>query len=87
MTRFRPQRGSLSSAMKSLFIFDGIDELRTHLSLDPRDALSIERYSDVPDTRIGWAVTMIVLVRRHDSQSAIAVGFVDGPCSGLTPWS
>jgi hypothetical protein len=80
MTRYRPQRGSLIDSLRLTVEVASFDELvarlRKEFSAVPfpfdRKEVEIKPYYDMPDPRIGWARTYIVLVQGQP------VGFTDG---------
>lgn len=79
MTLYRPQRGSLNTAMNEVVELDGrlelIDHLRKGYGSEVNESgsnVTVEKYGSGIDTRIGWD-THIVLV------GGIPYGFTNGP--------
>ncbi len=73
---FRPQRGSLASAMAEVREFDGTWAGLQALIAHP--LASVETYGKGIDERIGWD-THVVLSHWPEYPSPIVEGFTDGP--------
>ena len=79
--KYRPHRGGLAEAMEeSALLEPTMDALREHLSVDSKwfdpSSVSVGKYSDTRDSRIGWDKTFIVMAKYRDGRTC-PVGFVD----------
>lgn len=70
MIFYRPHRGGLKEAMGESKTFNTLNEMIEHIvssynsyAIKPivKENVSIQLYSDEPDTRIGWKRTYVVL--------------------------
>ena len=99
--QFRFHRGSLDDSMATLVTVEGLSQLADILDDHVRgfgnlSGIRIEPYGGdrslanpgepIPDTRIGWDDTYVVLIRGWADQPEAwtVAGFLDGP---LTSWS
>lgn len=80
--QFREHRGTIAESIETIVtlkdrqaLVDHCQTLLTPLSFrfEP-DALTVTYYSDMPDTRVGWERTYIVIIEGHG-----VIGFSDSP--------
>ena len=72
---FRPQRGGLRQAMSESLPVDGWDGLVRHLSsLGYEGAVTVEKYGDGIDRRIGWDTHLVCV-------NGLPAGYTSGPIS------